>query len=411
MNALHFSVSRNNLQSTKFLIKHYFDPAEPCFGGLSALHVAAREGAFECVKLIMFYNGTMIQLIDNQTNDGFTALHFAAFNNDAHVVLALLLFEADPSIQDDRKMTPLDLAIKVNSTECINLLSNYENIKKQLQINFGKSKKLISENKVQELDSLLKQNPLLADFFDIKDGITLLHIAASYGSIECVKTILKYATNVNPHNINWETPLFNICKDEKADPNNFEPILDEFMKKGADLKLYNKEWKHLLSHLCIHGGSGSQILSILKYKDIRLSNKIPFNGTELPIFFVFASYDMYLRYIQQIYETDPSTKAFTKPINGKTALLQAYENNALEIFKFLILTVKVTPFKKENKWIYFNAAKDPNRIEYLKVILQSKPGSKKLAIKDDNNKTALEIAKQNNNEQAFELIFQEMCSK
>ena len=124
----------------------------------------------------------------------------------------------------------------------------------------------------------------------------------------------------------------------------------------------------------------------------------------IPLLIVFASDDKYNQYLIEDFSTE-TKYSFSKDFGEDklTALKIAYWKRAYNNFQFLILKAKTSPFQK-NKEIYFDAAKDPSRIEYLKIMLQYK-GYKDFILTDDKNgKTAIEIARFNNNKEAADLI-------
>ena len=410
MNALHLAVSRNSIETTKFLLKHFYDPSIKCKDGLTALHVAVREGSLECVKILLFYNDNN-ELINKKTDASHTALHFAAFNNYYKIVLILLLFGADSKIKDYQNNTALDLAIKKNSKESIDILTNFTKIKIDLEEKFN-----IIISTFQRMDvspnfpklfllTVIKDNPLLVEYFKTSDGLTLLHYASIYGRFNSLELLLQYTTNPDQHDRKWNTPLMVINNQQ------YERIFDAFIEKGANINSLNIEGYNVTSYKFMSSKQhpNEQFLFIIKHQPNLLSSKIDFlfdNKLEqIPLLYIFASDDKFNPYLFEGFSLK-TKHSFSMSFgeNELTALKVAYWKRAFNNFKFLILKASVCPFMK-NKEIYFDAAKDPSRIEYLKIILQYK-GIKDILVTDENGKTALECAREYNNKEAVMIIKQ-----
>jgi E3 ubiquitin-protein ligase mind-bomb len=62
------------------------------------------------------------QLIDSKKDDGFSAFHLAALNGHREVVKCLLLTKADKEILNNRRQTPLLLAVAQLHAPIIELL-------------------------------------------------------------------------------------------------------------------------------------------------------------------------------------------------------------------------------------------------------------------------------------------------
>lgn len=72
--------------------------------------------------------------INKTTDKGLSALHGAVGNENVDLCRLLLESGADPSLKDHRGFTPLDIAKRRNSEECIELLSNAENLQENAGI-------------------------------------------------------------------------------------------------------------------------------------------------------------------------------------------------------------------------------------------------------------------------------------
>ncbi|QQR48657.1 ankyrin repeat domain-containing protein [bacterium] len=81
-------------------------------------HAAAKRSCLEIVKALVA-GGADVNLIDT---NGWTALHYAANNNNAPAINYLLSQHANPNITAQDGMTPLQLAIRGEYSACIEAL-------------------------------------------------------------------------------------------------------------------------------------------------------------------------------------------------------------------------------------------------------------------------------------------------
>lgn len=88
--------------------------------GLTALMEAARSGLTATMQAHLDADAS----IDQQDADGFTALHFASYNNHPSAVMLLLAHNADPSIKQAFGDTALDIAKEEGHVEVITILAS-----------------------------------------------------------------------------------------------------------------------------------------------------------------------------------------------------------------------------------------------------------------------------------------------
>jgi hypothetical protein len=88
----------------------------------TALVVAARQGATECVELLLACGGSGLDLERYDSNTGFTALHVSAYGGRPEMLRLLLGAGADPTVGDCVCHTPLDVARAIGYACCTALL-------------------------------------------------------------------------------------------------------------------------------------------------------------------------------------------------------------------------------------------------------------------------------------------------
>lgn len=99
------------------------------------LHIAARDGKKEIVKLLLEKN------VDSnvKNNQGHTPLHLAVYKGKKDIVELLINNKADVNVQNNYGNTPLHYAVYSGNYEIIELLLKHPNIDRSLKNNEGKN--------------------------------------------------------------------------------------------------------------------------------------------------------------------------------------------------------------------------------------------------------------------------------
>ncbi|KAG1710241.1 hypothetical protein DVH05_017246 [Phytophthora capsici] len=185
--------------------------------GFTALMVAAAEGHRGVVKALL-RRGADVGVRTHELRS--TALHFAAKNGDAEIVAALC--ECDSAVVDCWNVnadTPLIWACIEGRAEAVQVLLKHGADVNMLN-QYGASTLLcavmIGEDPEQDAESdkrraeivtmLLEKNGKLVNFQD-REGSTAMHLAASCGYLECVKTLLGFGADITLRNAIGQTAL------------------------------------------------------------------------------------------------------------------------------------------------------------------------------------------------------------
>lgn len=185
--------------------------------GFTALMVAAAEGHQQVVKALL-NRGADVAVRTHELRS--TALHFAAKNGDAEIVRALC--ECDKAVVDCWNVnadTPLIWACIEGRAAAVEVLLEFGADVEMLN-QYGASTLLcavmIGEDPEQDAESdkkraeivkmLLQKNSELVNFQD-REGSTAMHLAASCGYLECVKTLLAFGADITLRNAIGQTPL------------------------------------------------------------------------------------------------------------------------------------------------------------------------------------------------------------
>ncbi|POM75301.1 TKL protein kinase [Phytophthora palmivora] len=185
--------------------------------GFTALMVAAAEGHRDVVRALLRRGADVCGRTHELRS---TALHFAAKNGDAEIVAALC--ECDAAVVDCWNVnadTPLIWACIEGRAEAVkvllkhgadvNMLNQYGASTLLCAVMIGEDPEQDAENDTRRAEivtMLLETNGKLVNFQD-REGSTAMHLAASCGYLECVKTLLAFGADITLRNAIGQTPL------------------------------------------------------------------------------------------------------------------------------------------------------------------------------------------------------------
>ncbi|KAG7390904.1 hypothetical protein PHYPSEUDO_006388 [Phytophthora pseudosyringae] len=185
--------------------------------GFTALMVAAAEGHRDVVRALL-RRGADVGIRTHELRS--TALHFAAKNGDADIVAALC--ECDAAVVDCWNVnadTPLiwaciegrAAAVKVllKHGADVDMLNQYGASTLLCAVMIGEDPEQDAESDQQRAEivaNLLEKNGKLVNFQD-REGSSAMHLAASCGYLECVKTLLAFGADITLRNAIGQTPL------------------------------------------------------------------------------------------------------------------------------------------------------------------------------------------------------------
>ncbi|GFU11197.1 ankyrin-3 [Nephila pilipes] len=256
---LQIAIKNDSKKTTKFLLKYKIDSSIEDASVFSLLHSAILRGNTKVVEIIL---DREINIDNNLSPEGYTALHIAAEIGKADLVNLLIMKKADVESKNDLDLTPLHLAVanghlevvktlilkgaKVNSRaitdqtalhyatqkcyeEIVKFLLDHQADLNALDLNgFAPLSNAALQGYVTVAETLLKNNTLVN--IDIDLGPNPLHLAAGNGHYDLVKLLLSYGASIDHKDENMRTALH--CCIIKG---HFD-IVELLVKRGADIE-------------------------------------------------------------------------------------------------------------------------------------------------------------------------------
>ncbi|XP_012582889.1 PREDICTED: ankyrin repeat and SOCS box protein 3 isoform X2 [Condylura cristata] len=208
--------------------------------------------------------------IKTKTFEGLSALHLAASQGHWKIVQILLEAGADPNETTLEETTPLFLAVENGQIDVLRLL-----LRRGANVNGSHSmcgwnalhQAAFQEN-AEIIKLLLKKgaNKECQDDF----GITPLFVAAEYGKLESLNILISSGANVNCQALDKATPLFIAAQEGHTE------CVELLLSSGADPNLYcNEDYWQLPIHAAAQMGH-TKILDLL----IPLTNRVCDTGPD-----------------------------------------------------------------------------------------------------------------------------------
>ncbi|XP_046961355.1 E3 ubiquitin-protein ligase MIB1 [Vanessa cardui] len=221
---LHDAISKKRDDILTLLLDHGADMTLTNNNGFNALHHAALRGNPSAMKIML---GKLPRpwIVDDAKDDGYTALHLAAFNNHAEVAELLVRGGARPDLQNANLQTALHLAVERQHTQIVRLL-----------IAHGANLNICDKDGDTPLHEALRHHTLqqLRRLQDARDpsllsGIAHAHDKKSSASIACF--LAAHGADLTVKNKKGQTPL-DLCPDP-----NLQKTLTTCRKEGTGMPI------------------------------------------------------------------------------------------------------------------------------------------------------------------------------
>ena len=282
--------------------------------------------------------------IDEQDEDGTTALMYAAWKADLEIVEAILKRQPKLDHQNQNGFTALMVAAHYNQPEVV--------------------------------EAILKHKPKL-DLQD-KDGWTALMKAARNRNPEMVEAILKHKPQLDLQAKNGWTALMSAARYRKPE------VVEAILKHKPKLDLQNQNAFTALM-VAARNRKPEVVEAILKHKP-KLDLQSNLGNTAL----MFAARYNQLEVVEAILKHKPKLDLQDK--DGWTALMKAARNRNPEMVEAILKHKPQLDLQAKNGWTALMSAARYRKPEVVEAILKHKP---KLDLQAKTGATALFLAVQN----------------
>lgn len=184
--------------------------------GNTALHLAAKQGDVQCIKMLLEKSSVHIEnFLFQKNNSGLTPLHIAAKYGNADVVNELLNSLSDDEEKKEKYLTTLD----DDGQMAVHYAAEGGNLAIVLRLAEDRPQDLLIENDYKQTPLVLAVrngsaevvSQILAIDEEVKlyepNSTPLIYLAAKENHIEVVRALLN-SNRINPQNIDDEEPVY-----------------------------------------------------------------------------------------------------------------------------------------------------------------------------------------------------------
>ncbi|NXR01034.1 ASB3 protein, partial [Sagittarius serpentarius] len=232
--AVGLAAREGNVKMLRKLIKQGYSIDVPDNRGWVPIHEAAAHNSSECLRLLV-HAAPSDDYINSKTFEGMCALHLSARHGSLESVRVLLEDGADPNEVTTEATTPLFLAVENGHADIVKLLLQHgANVKGPHSWSGWNSLHQASFQGCTEIMKILLEKGASKECKD-DFGITPLFVAAQYGKLESLRLLVSHGADVNCQAKDRATPLLIAAQEGHAE------CVELLLSKGADPNLYCNE--------------------------------------------------------------------------------------------------------------------------------------------------------------------------
>lgn len=197
---------------------------ETTYGGLTVLHIACKNKNLSLCRYLMFNNEIKTLLLNETSNRGWNAAHYAAAVGSMEILNLLEDLGLDITVATENKLNILDVACLHNRADLCKILTNRDDLCLPLAKEDGNGwtiahiAAMVGNSDIFEC--LIEKNVNIE--VKTKQQKTVLHISCEYGNYDICKKILQ----------DYETIVY------EKDDEDWNAL--HYAAKGGNLKLYKK---------------------------------------------------------------------------------------------------------------------------------------------------------------------------
>ncbi|KFV05221.1 Ankyrin repeat and SOCS box protein 3 [Tauraco erythrolophus] len=254
--AVGLAARKGNVEMLRKLIEQGYSVDVPDNRRWVPIHEAAAHNRSECLKLLI-RAAPSDDYINLKTFEGLCALHLSARYGSLESVRVLLEAGADPNEVTTEATTALFLAVENEHVDVVKLLLQHgANVKGPHSWSGWNSLHQASFQGCTEIMKILLEKGASEECVD-DFGITPLFVAAQYGQLESLRLLISHGADINCQAKDRATPLLIAAQEGHTE------CVELLLSKGADPNLYcNEEDWQLPVHAAAEMGH-EKILELL----------------------------------------------------------------------------------------------------------------------------------------------------
>ncbi|KAM9239915.1 Ankyrin repeat and SOCS box protein 3 [Leptosomus discolor] len=232
--AVGLAAREGNVKMLRKLVKQGYSIDVPDNRGWVPIHEAAARNSSECLRLLV-RAAPSDDYINSKTFEGMCALHLSARHGSLESVRVLLEAGADPNEVTTEATTPLFLAVENEHADIVKfLLQHGANVEGPHSWSGWNSLHQASFQGCTEIMKVLLEKGASKECKD-DFGITPLFVAAQYGKLESLRLLVSRGADVNCQAKDRATPLLIAAQEGHTE------CVELLLSKGADPNLYCNE--------------------------------------------------------------------------------------------------------------------------------------------------------------------------
>ncbi|XP_074944184.1 ankyrin repeat and SOCS box protein 3 isoform X2 [Phalacrocorax aristotelis] len=232
--AVGLAAREGNVKMLRKLIKQGYSIDVPDNRGWVPIHEAAAHNSGECLRLLI-RAAPSDDYRNSKTFEGTSALHLSARHGSLESIRVLLEAGADPNEVTTEATTPLFLAVENGHADVVKfLLQHGANVKGPHSWSGWNSLHQASFQGCTEIMEILLEEGASKECKD-DFGITPLFVAAQYGKLESLRLLVSHGADVNSQAKDRATPLLIAAQEGHTE------CVELLLSEGANPNLYCNE--------------------------------------------------------------------------------------------------------------------------------------------------------------------------
>ncbi|XP_057322749.1 uncharacterized protein LOC130666094 [Microplitis mediator] len=413
--AINYTAEKGYSNMLKLLIKYNAEVNISTSDGRTPLHIAAFNGHVDIIDILIKNRIS----IDFQSKDGSTPLCFASAQGHDHVLKFLLKNGASTEIRNFQNLTSLHIAALQGHKKCVEVLLDWKADIRARTVGGKTALHLSSQSGHLDTTELLITRGANINEKDSL-GLTALHDASCSGEVKIVEILIKAGANINLLDFSGSSPLklailqghteiveyfinneldinyeqLNYESLEIALNHNYQAIAKMIIEKNTSINFRNEQ-----GHSLLYTAAKNNQIDIIKLL-LKLGARVKIGNSDVIVSAVFSGHKNAVHTLI----THGNININEKLKENMSLLQLAVINDHKNIAELLLEKgADVNAVCPDGTSLHLAASK--GHYEMIKLLLDNNADS---SIKDDKNRTAIEMALNDSHDhiRSFKILFE-----